>query len=125
MNRHERRSDIACFRREASSLLTYLVPADAPLDGHPLLWRAASYWRAGIRQRRSFCPACKANYADGAEPGAFLFATPPSAPTSASVTAFCTACANDLTIAEIERIASRVLQAIIPNGKFEPLDARR
>ena len=33
MGRHERRSDIARFRREASrTLLTYLVDVDDPLD---------------------------------------------------------------------------------------------
>ena len=123
MGRHERRSDIARFRREVShaSLLTYMVPADAPLDGHPLLCGALSYWRSNIQQRRPFCPACKASFADDADAAAFLFATPAVAPTSASVSAFCSECWNDLPPQVIEREAARVLRQVIPGGRF--LDA--
>jgi hypothetical protein len=120
MGRHERRSDIARFKREASrvSLLTYMVAADVSLDHHPLLSHALSFWRGNIQQRRPFCPACKANYADDAHPGAFLFVTLAIAPTSASVSAFCDQCWRDLPPATIEREAARVLRSIVPNGKF-------
>ncbi|WP_354096613.1 hypothetical protein [Bradyrhizobium sp. RT10b] len=98
--------------------MTRLIPADAPLDGHPLLQHALSFWRGNIQQRRPFCPICKRNYADDAHPGAILFTTLPIAPTSASVTAFCTECWNDQPPAVIEREAARVLRQVIPNGRF-------
>jgi hypothetical protein len=97
--------------------VTYLIAADAKLD-HPLLSHALSYWRGNIQQRRSFCPACEANYADDAHPGAYLFATLPVAPTSASVTAICTSCWNGLPPDDIERVVARVLRHVIPGGKF-------
>jgi hypothetical protein len=128
LGRQERRSDIARFRRDASraSLLTYMVAADQPLDSHPLLRNALSYWRSNIQQRRPFCPACKANFADDARPGAFLFATIAVAPTSASVSAFCDECWRDLPEAEIEREAARVLRHLIPGGRFlDHQDTRR
>jgi len=94
VNRHQRRADLRAFKREAERdhLVTHLVAANAPLDHYPLLSRAVSFWRSGIQQRRPFCPACRANYADGAHAAAFLFAMPSIAPTSASVTAFCDQC---------------------------------
>jgi hypothetical protein len=125
-NRATRRADLAEFRRDASraSLLTYLIDAndDVSLDRQPLLSRAVSFWRAGIQQRRPFCPACRANYADGAHAAAFLFAMPAIAPTSASVSAFCEQCWRDLPPEAIEREAARVLRQISPRGKF--LDPR-
>ena len=124
MGRHERRAELRSFKREAhkASLLTYMVAADADLDGHPLLSRALSYWRGNIQHRRPFCPACKASFADDAFPGAFLLSVPPLAPTTASVTAFCTECWHDLSISDIEREATRVLRMVVPGGKFEPMD---
>lgn len=120
MNRHTRRADLADFKRDAShaSLLTYLVAADTSLAGHPLLCSALSYWRSNIQQRRPFCPACKANFADDVHAAAFLFATIAVAPTSASVSAFCDRCWHGLPPATIEREAARVLRSIVPNGKF-------
>jgi hypothetical protein len=107
-------------------LLTYMVVADAPLDSHPLLPNALSYWRSNIQQRRPFCPACRANFADDAHPGAFLFATIAVAPTSASVTAFCDECWRDLPPEVIEREAARVLRHLIPGGRFlDHQDTRR
>ena len=96
-----------------------LIDARTPIDHHKLLARALSYWRAQILHRRPYCPNCKANYAEGALPGAFLFSTPAHAPISASVTAYCDACWRDLDLADIERSAERVLSAIIPNGRLE------
>ena len=128
MNRHQRRSDLRCFKREAhrAHLVTHLIAADAPLDGHPLLSHALSYWRSNIQQRRPFCPACKASFADDTHPGAFLFATIPVAPTSASVTAFCDECWRDLSPEQLEREAARVLRNLIPGGRFlDHQDTRR
>jgi hypothetical protein len=127
-NRHQRRTELRFFKREVhkAHLVTYLTAADAPLDGHPLLCRALSYWRGNIQQRRPYCPACRANFADDAHPGAFLFATTAVAPTSASVTAFCTDCWHDLPPDEIEREAARVLRHLIPGGRFlDRQDTRR
>ena len=123
-NRHQRRADLACFKRDAhkAHLVTYMIAADddASLDRHPLLRRALEFWRGNIPQRRPFCPACKRNYADGALPGAFLFSTTAVAPTNASVTAFCDQCSHDLDV--VEREATRVLRSIIADGKW--LDRR-
>ncbi len=96
-NRAQRRSDTRAFRREVhrDHILTYLVDVNADLDTYPLLSRAVSYWRGNIQQRRPFCPACRANFADDAEVAMFLLATPTIAPTSASVSAFCTKCWHD------------------------------
>jgi hypothetical protein len=125
-NRHQRRADLADFKREAhkAHLVTYMIAADddASLDRQPLLSRAVSFWRAGIQQRRPFCPACRANYADDAHAAAFLFAVPSLAPTSASVTAICTDCWRDLPPDAIERQAAKVLRGLIPHGRF--LDPR-
>jgi hypothetical protein len=122
MCRHERRSDIARFRRDASraSLLTYMIAANdyVSRDRHPLLSRALSFWRGNIQQRLPYCPACKANFADGARPGAFLFSTRAVAPTSASVSAFCDQCWRDLSPDDIEREAVSVLRHLIPGGRF-------
>jgi hypothetical protein len=119
-NRHQRRADLADFKREASrtSLLTYLINAndDVSLNRHPLLRDALSFWRDNVMQRRPSCPGCKSNYADGALPGSFLFSTITVAPKSASVTAFCDQCSRDLEI--VEREATRVLRSIIADGKF-------
>jgi hypothetical protein len=90
------RSAVFQARGAQSALVTHLIAADAPLDGHTLLSQALSYWRSNIQQRRPFCPACRACFADDAHPGAFLFATPAVAPTSASVSAFCDQCWHDL-----------------------------
>jgi hypothetical protein len=125
MNRHARRADLACFKRDAHKghLTTFLIAADddASLDRMPLLSRAVTFWRSGIGARRPWCPACRANFADLAQPGAFLFAVPLLAPTSASVTAICTNCWR-LPPDDIERIAAKVLGEIFPRGRF--LDPR-
>jgi hypothetical protein len=78
-NRSQHRKDVARMRHElsGSSLLTWLVPADAKLD-EPLLRRAVKFWRGNIQTRHPFCPSCRANYADAAEVGMFLLATPAS-----------------------------------------------
>ena len=128
MNRHTRRTELRSFKREAhkAHLVTYLTAADASLDDHPLLLNALSYWRSNIRQRRPYCPACKGNVADGARPGAYLFATIAVAPTSASVSAFCDQCWRDLSPDDIEREAARVLRHLIPGGRFlDHQDTRR
>ncbi|WP_161855849.1 hypothetical protein [Bradyrhizobium sp. CCBAU 051011] len=108
-------------------MLTYLVsPDDSALDHYPLLGNALAFWRSTIQQRQPFCPACRASFAEEAQPAAFLFATAAIAPTSASVSAFCMACWNDLPPAMIEREATRVLQQVIPGGRFlDPCEARR
>jgi hypothetical protein len=126
MNRHTRRADLRSFKRDAhkAHLVTYMIAADdvTALDAMPILSRAAMFWRSGIEQRRPFCPACKANFADDATAAAFLFAVPALAPTSASVTAICDQCWRNLPPDAIEREAAKVLRQLIPHGRF--LDAR-
>jgi hypothetical protein len=127
-NRHQRRCNLAHFKREAhrEHLLTYLIDADddAALDRMPLLRRATEFWHGNIEQRKPVCPSCKANYADAdvAQPGAYLFATIAVAPTNAAVTVFCRACWRDLPLHLIERSAERVLQKVLPGGRFEPIE---
>jgi hypothetical protein len=127
MNRHTRRADLAHFRRDAhrGHLTTFLIAADddVSLDRMPMLSRAVRFWRAGIEQRRPWCPACKGNFADDAKAAAFLFAVPSLAPTSASVSAICTSCWNGLPPDDIEREVAKVLRQLIPHGRF--LDAQR
>jgi hypothetical protein len=119
MGRHERRSALRDFRREAKAahLITYLLDADAKLD-EPLLLRALSWWRGNIKQRRPICICCKANFADDAVIGAHLFAMPAAAPTSASVSGICVECWRDLPDAAIEREATRLLRQLLPHGRF-------
>jgi hypothetical protein len=123
-NRAQRRADLHRFKRDAhkAHLVTYMIEADdeASLDRYPLLRRALEFWRGNLMQRRPFCPAWKANYADGVLPGAFLFSTTAVGPTNVSVTAFCDQCSNDLDVMECE--AARMLRSIIADGKW--LDPR-
>ena len=74
-NRHQRRVDVREFRRDVhhDHVVTYLIAADQPLDDNRLLRDALSFWRSNIQRRRPFCPNCRANFADDAHPGAFLF----------------------------------------------------
>ena len=120
-NRARRRADLADFKRDAhkAHLVTYMVDVsdEASLDRLPLLRRALEFWRGNIMQRKPICPGCKANYADDAHPGGFLFATTAVAPTNASVTAFCDECWH-LPPADIEREAARVLRHVLPAGRF-------
>jgi hypothetical protein len=125
MNRHTRRTDLAHFKRDAhrGHLTTYMVEAsdDAALDRMPMLSRAVTFWRNGIKQRKPSCPSCRASFAEDAQAAAFLFAVPSLAPTSASVTAICDRCWRGLPPDDIEREAAKVLRQLIPGGKF--LDA--
>ena len=127
MGRHERRASVAAFRRDLyrDHLLTRLIDADADLSAFPLLVRAVSFWRGQIQQRRPLCPACRANFADGAVVAAFLFAVPATASQTVSVSGFCDKCWRDLALTDLERISARVLSAVLPNGAFEPLEAPR
>ena len=119
MNRHQRRSEIANYKRKVSrgGIVTFLVDANDPLEGHPLLRDARRWWQGNIRRRRSSCCACKASFAGAAQPGAFLFSTSSEAPLSASVSAFCSRCWRDLPEDEIERIAMKVLRQLMPDAK--------
>ena len=125
-NRHQRRADLRCFRREAhrDHIVTHLIDANADLDGYPLLSRVATAWRAGIAQRKPWCIACEASFAEAARPGAYLFATPSGAADIASVSVLCADCWRDLPPDAIEREATRVLRQLIPNGRFDPLETR-
>ena len=121
MNRHQRRSEIANFKRKVShaGIVTVLVDAGDPLEGHPLLRDARRWWQGNIRQRRPSCCACKTSFAEAAQPGAFLFSTSSEVPLSASVTAFCSRCWRDLPDAEVTRISVKVLRYLLPNAKFD------
>jgi hypothetical protein len=124
VNRHARRADLASFKHDVAhaGLVTYLIGCDdRSIEREPLLARAARWWRSSIKQRRPFCPACKASFAEGAQVGAFLFSTSPAAPTAASVTAFCQRCWNSLPDDEIERVAMKVLRKVLgPGERFAP-----
>jgi hypothetical protein len=126
VNRHQRRADLAEFKRDAhrAHLVTYMIEAsdDVAFDRIPMLSRAIVFWRAGIAQRKPSCPACRGNFADDATAAAFLFAVPALSPTSASVTAFCAICWETLSASEVDAINARVLRQLAPNGKF--LDLR-
>ncbi|MET3995964.1 hypothetical protein ABID65_007636 [Bradyrhizobium sp. S3.9.2] len=125
-NRHDRRR----YRREASgALLTYLVDIDDPLDAHPLLQRAARRWCDGLSAPpHRECVTCGVQMSGKRCVGALLLTTPASTkPTVASVFGVCRECwlIRDLSLEVIERKATEVLQAVVPNGRFEPhSDAR-
>lgn len=127
MNRHQRRTDMRLFRRD--HILTHLIAADdvaVALEDHPLLKNALANWHAGRVPRKLFCPACKASFADiEAQVGAFLFAIPVNIDALVATSAFCAQCWQTLSISDIERISTRVLQPLAPGGRFEPLDMPR
>jgi hypothetical protein len=128
-NRHERRSDIARFRRDASrALLTYLVePGDGALNDVPLLKATARNWLDHLSQRIRNCIVCSSWLVDRQHVSLLLLATPVTAkPTSASCCAICRGCADaGLPMEALERAAERVLQEALPGGRLEPLDMSR
>lgn len=130
MGRHERRSDIARFRRDASrrSLNTYLCePNDPALDDVPLLKAAASNWLDALSTRVRHCIICNVWIVERRDVGALLLSTPANIrPTSTGTAAVCKACwSSDLPVDALERACASVLSAVVPNGKFEPLETRR
>jgi hypothetical protein len=129
MNRHQRRSDISRFRRDASSaLLTYLVePDDGALNDMPLLKATARSWLDHLSQRIRHCIICSSWLVNREHVGLLLLATPATAkPTSASCCAICRGCADaGLPTEALERAAEHVLREALPGERFEPLDTRR
>lgn len=119
MNRHTRRSQLHAFRREVHHcFITHLIAADEPLDDHPLLHRARNWWCHTLREHRPSCIRCRANFADDAIAGAFLFGAPSDASKSCAVAVFCRYCWNAMPPELIEAEATRVLQQAIPGGSF-------
>jgi hypothetical protein len=130
MGRHERRVDLARFRKDASrrDLLTFLIPPDdAALSTAPLLQRTAQNWLNAIPTRVRHCIICSSWIMNRQSVGALLLATPATVrPTSASACVICRECWDaDLPIVAQERAAERVLQEALPGGRLEPLDTRR
>jgi hypothetical protein len=126
MGRHERRVDLARFRRDASrrDLLTFLVPPDdAALATAPLLQRTARNWIDLLDQRVRHCIICSKWIVDRQSVGLLLLATPATAkPTTASACGVCRECA-ELPLPALERAATTALQAAVPGGRLAPLDA--
>ena len=119
MNRAQRRSEVARFRRTSGGeLLSYLFDANTPLDdGH--LRAAVQFWQSHRAARRAVCIGCKCSLASqDAEIGAYLLATSPGSPGTASTSAFCGTCWTDLSDAEVEAAALRVLRQVLPNARF-------
>lgn len=107
------------FRR--ADLMTHCVAADAAsaLDGHPLLKNALANWQSGRVSRHAICIGCKASLADpDAKVGAFLFALPVNVDDLVSTSALCASCWQTLPPSEVDRISTRVLRALSPNGRF-------
>jgi hypothetical protein len=127
MGRHERRSDVARFRRDASrALRTYLCePNDPALAG--ILKASACSWCDALEQRVRHCIVCSAWIVNRQHVGALLLTTPDIAkPTSAGTAAICRECWDaDLPMQALERAAEHVLQKVIPNGRFEPMETRQ
>src|SRR4051812_22982769 len=111
MGRHERRSDIARYRREAARvLLTYLVEPDDPALGG-LLGRAARHWLDALSVRVRSCIVCCSCITDRRNVGLLLVSTPAVAkPTAASVCGICRECA-DLPLEALEHATTTALQA--------------
>jgi hypothetical protein len=123
VNRHTRRADMRTFRR--SDLLTHCVAADdVALENHPLLKNALENWRAGRGSRKLTCIGCKLLFGDDdARAGGYLFAMPVNVDGLVSTSVFCDRCWHELSPADIEREATRVLRQLLPGGKW--LDPRR
>jgi hypothetical protein len=115
--------ELAAFKHDVAhggGLTTYLIGAeDEAIEREPVLAQAARWWRMNVKRLRPFCPNCRASFAEGAQVGAYLFATSPAAPTSASVSVFCRRCFNSLPDDEIERISMKVLRKILPGARLE------
>ncbi len=122
MSRHDRRRDIARFRREACrELLTYLIePNDPALDAAPWLQRAARWWLDGLSTRVRHCIVCSAWIVNRQHVGALLLATPAVAkPPSASACGVCRKCWEaDLPVETLERAAATALQPALPGAHF-------
>lgn len=127
MGRHERRADLARYRREASNaLLTYLVePDDAALTEVPILHNAARSWIDALSVRARACIICSEWLWSRQGVGLLLLSTPSVVrPTSASVCGICTACA-ELPLPALEQATTTALHAAVPGGRFEPMETRR
>jgi hypothetical protein len=124
VGRHERRADLARYRRETSgALLTYLVDVDQPLNVS-ILHNAARSWLDALSVRARSCIVCSEWLWSRQGVGLLLLSTPSVAkPTSASVCGICTACA-ELPLPALEQAATVALQAAVPGGRLAPL-ARR
>jgi hypothetical protein len=130
MGRHERRADLARYRRDASrrDLLTFLVePDDGLLATAPFLQRAARHWLDALSTTRSrSCIVCSSWLWSAESVGALLISTPAvSKPTSAGTAAVCRGCWDDLPLKALERAVEQTLQSVIPGGRLEPMDTRR
>ncbi len=110
------------FKRKAGSgLITAFIPAGTPLDQGDqygaVFSRALNDWLRSQAGYRCFC--CQS---DGKAPGSLLFSAPTVRPSTASLSICCHECSKR-PLVDLERAAERVLQAIIPGGRFEPLAA--
>jgi hypothetical protein len=123
MGRHERRADLARYRREAGNALdTYLVAVDQPLD-LPILRNAARSWLDALPVRMRSCIVCSGLLWERQRVGLLLLSVPAvTKPPAASVCGICRECAL-LPLAALERAATTALQAAVPGGRLEPLDA--
>jgi hypothetical protein len=128
-NRHQRRTDLRSFKREASrALLTYLIePGDAALNDVPILRDTARSWLDLLPTRVRNCLICSSWLVNREHVGLLLLATPATAkPTSASCCAICRGCADaGLPMEALERAAEHALQEALPGGRLEPLDTRQ
>jgi hypothetical protein len=128
-NRHQRRADLADFKRKAShtALLTYLCPPDDPaLDRAPLLRAAARDWLGRLATRVRYCIVCNSWLVNRQDVGALLLSVFDIAkPTDVGIAAVCKACWDADDIEALERAVEQTLRSVIPNGKLEPLDAPR
>ena len=122
MSRHERRSEIARFRREMGTyLVTTVIPADTLLDDHPLLGDATLYWHAVRASRHPVCIGCKVQLGDNETIGGWLFAWSPHVQKATSTSIFCGRCFETLSDDQLEAACTRLLRQLLPRGHFEAL----
>jgi hypothetical protein len=122
MGRHERRADLARYRRETSGVLvTYLVPPnDRALDTIPLLRRATDAWLEALAVKVRSCIVCSSWLVNRHHVGAVLLSTPTVMPRAASVCGVCRECWEaDLPADALERAALTALKVAIPGAHFE------
>ena len=130
MGRHDRRQNAALFRRNAvGGLETFLcAPDDVRLRGAPRLQHTVAQYLDMLSARARFCMVCSSLLHDRHDVGMVLIAVPISSrpSSSASCCGVCKGCTDaDLPIEALEKAATVALREAIPNGRLEPMGARR
>jgi|SRR5215510_6478873 len=125
-NRHNRRAELARFRRETSGgLVTWLVDRNDPsLHKAPtLLVQAAFRWCEELLASPRHCICCLSLICDQREVGGLLLSKPHNAIGRVAINGVCKPCWAAQSLDQIEHAATEVLRAVVRTGNFEPLSS--